>query len=101
MSITTREILASLAAIEARAPAYFGDMPIADDDARELFASAMATLSASPEFASAAPASREACLLATLTHVMLESAYLRHRLHANGAAASVEAGSLLAKLTAR
>ena len=100
MSISKQQILASLATIEVHAPAYFGDMPVADDVARDIFASAMASLSASPDFANAEPACREASLLATLTHLLLEAAYLRHRLHATGQAASVEAGCLLAKLAA-
>lgn len=100
MPISKQKILTALATIEAHAPAYFGDMPIADDVARDIFASAMAGLSASPAFANAAPACREASLLATLTHVLLEAAYLRHRLHATGQAASVEAECLLAKLAA-
>ena len=100
MSISKQQVLASLATIEAHAPAYFGDMPVADDVARDIFAAAMAGLSASPDFANADPACREVSLLATLTHVLLEAAYLRHRLHAMGQAASVEAGCLLAKLAA-
>ena len=98
MSISKQQVLASLATIEVHAPAYFGDMPIGDDAAREIFASAMASLSASPDFANADPACREASLLATLAHVLLEAAYLRYRLDAIGQAASVEAGCLLAKL---
>ncbi len=98
MSISKQQVLASLATIEVHAPAYFGDMPIGDDVAREIFASAMASLSASPDFANADPACREASLLATLAHVLLEAAYLRYRLDVIGQAASVEAGCLLAKL---
>ncbi len=100
MSITKQQILASLATIEENAPAYFGDMPVADDVARGIFASAMASLSAAPDFANADPACREAALLATLAHVLLEAAFLRYRLDAVGQAASVEAGCLLAKLAA-
>lgn len=100
MSISKQQILASLATIEENAPAYFGDMPVADDVARDIFASAMASLSAAPDFANADPARREASLLATLAHVLLEAAFLRYRLDAVGQAASVEAGCLLAKLAA-
>ena len=98
MSISKQQILASLATIEENAPAYFGDMPVADEVARDIFASAMASLSAAPDFAKADPACREASLLATLAHVLLEAAYLRYRSDAMGHAASVEAGCLLAKL---
>ena len=98
MSISKQQILASLATIEENAPAYFGDMPVADDVARDIFASAMANLSAAPDFANADPACREASLLATLAHVLLEAAFFRYRLDAVGQAASVEAGCLLAKL---
>jgi len=98
VSVSKQTILASLAIIEAQAPAYFGDMPVADDAIRDIFASAMAALSASPDFERAAPACREATLLGTLTHVMLEAAYLRHRLHASGQAASLETHRLLARV---
>lgn len=101
MSISKREILASLATIEASDPAYFGDMPVADDVARDIFASAMAALSASSEFEGAAPVCRETSLLATITHMMLEAAYLRYQLHATGQAANLEAGRLLAKAAAQ
>lgn len=100
MSVSKQEILAALATIEVHAPAYFGDMPVSDDVARDIFASAMATLSASTEFANATPTCREASLLATLAHVMLETAYLRYRLHSTGQAANAEADRLLAKLAA-
>lgn len=100
MSISKQVILASLASIEVNDPAYLGDMPVADDVARDIFASAMATLSASPDFANAEQRCREASLLATLTHVMLEAAYLRYQLHATRQASSAEAGCLLARLAA-
>ncbi|MEO8807068.1 MAG: hypothetical protein ABI433_13390 [Burkholderiaceae bacterium] len=100
MAISKQEILASLATIEVNAPAYFGDMPVADDVARDIFASAMESLSASPDFANAEHACRETSLLATLTHVMLEAAYLRYQLHATRQASSAEAGCLLARLVA-
>ena len=100
VSISKQKILASLAAIEVHAPAYFGDMQIDDDVARDIFASAMAGMSASPDFANAEPECREASLLATLTHALLEASYLRYRLHAAGQAATTEAGCLLAKAAA-
>lgn len=100
MTTSKQQILASLAIIEAHAPAYFGDMPIADDLARDIFASAMAALSASPAFASAESACRETSLLATLAHVLLESAYLRHQLQRSCEESGVEASRLFSKLGA-
>lgn len=100
MSVSKHEILSALAAIEQQSPAYFGDMPMADDDIRDIFASAMATLSASPGFDDAMPACREVSLLATLTHTMLEVAYLRYRLHETSHAAIVDAGRLFGRLAA-
>lgn len=100
MTTSKQEILASLAIIESYAPAYFGDMPIADDVARNIFASAMAALSASPAFAGADPSCRETSLLATLAHVLLEAAYLRHQLHGSSEESGVEASRLLLKLGA-
>ena len=97
MPISKQDILATLATIEARAPLFLGNMPVADDVARDIFASAMASLSAMPTFAAAEPACREASLLATLTHVLLETACLRHHLHAVGEQAHVETERLLAK----
>lgn len=98
MTTSKQDILASLALIESHAPAYFGDMPVADDVARNIFASAMAALSASPAFADAEPSCRETSLLATLAHVLLETAYLRHQLHGSCEASGVEAFRLLRKL---
>ena len=97
MPISKQEILATLAMIETQAPLFLDHMPVADDVARDIFASAMATLSATPVFRDATPACREASLLATLTHVLLEAACLRYRLHALGQEAAGEAGRLLAK----
>ncbi|CAN5910555.1 hypothetical protein BH11PSE8_BH11PSE8_01240 [soil metagenome] len=98
MSVSKQEILSALAAIEQQSPAYFGDMPIADDDIRDIFASAMATLSASDGFDGALPVSKEVSLLATLTHTMLEVAYLRYRLQETNHAAVVDAGRLFGRL---
>ena len=100
MTTSKHDILWALATIETQAPAYLGDMPVADDTARDIFASAMAALSASPAFAKAEPACRETSLLATLTHVLLEAAYLRHQLRGRSERSSVEAGRLLSKLGA-
>jgi hypothetical protein len=100
MSVSKQEILASLATIEAQSPAYLGDMPVDDDVARDIFASAMAPLSASPDFENAELDCREISLLATLTHVMLEAACLRYRLQASVQAASFETRCLLGKLSA-
>lgn len=100
MSISKHRILSALAVLERQAPAYFGDMPVADDDIRDIVASAMATLSASPAFDAVSSTGREVSLLATLTHTMLEVAYLRHRLHETSHAAMVDAGRLCTRLAA-
>lgn len=100
MSISKHQILSSLAAIELHAPVYFGGMPVADDLVRDIFAAAMAGLSASPAFECATPACRETALLAVLAHVMLESTHLQYQLRASGAAASCEAVRLLARSAA-
>lgn len=97
MSVSKHQILASLATIEAQAPLFFGDMPVDDDRVRDIFAASMAALNASPDFRRATPHSREVSLLATLTHVLLEAACLRYRLHASGQVAVDEADRLLAK----
>lgn len=99
MSVSKHQILASLANIERQAPLYFSDMPVADDAMREIFAAAMATLSDSPQFKHATPHAREVSLLATLTHVLLESADLRHRVGDSAQAATHEAAQLLARMT--
>lgn len=98
MTVPKHQILASLATIEARAPLFFGDMPVADDVVRDIFAAAMSALTASSDFEHASPQCREVSLLGTLTHVMLEAAYLRYQLHASGQAAAGETGRLLAKV---
>lgn len=97
MSVSKHQILAALAGIEKSSPLFFGDMPVADDRVRHLFAAAMATLSASRDFAQATSQCKEVSMLATLTHVMLEAAYLRHQLDATVRAAHGEAGRALAK----
>jgi hypothetical protein len=98
VSVSKHQILNRLAAIEQDAPLFFGSMPVDDQVLREIFATAMATLSASPLFRSASPEGREASLLATLTHVLLETADLRHRLGAPDDAAHGEAARLLKKV---
>lgn len=97
MTVSKHQILASLARIERDAPVFFGDMPVADDLVRDIFAASMEAYSASLDFQSAPQHSREVSLLATLTHVMLEAACLRFQLHATAQAAASETGRLLAK----
>lgn len=97
MTVSKHQILVSLASIEREAPLYLGDMPVADDLVRDIFATSMAAYNASSDFQSAPQHSREVSLLATLTHVMLEAAYLRFQLHATALAAASETGRLLAK----
>ena len=100
MPISKHQILASLAAIEAHSPAYFGDMPVPDDQLRDIFASAMAGLSASPDFDGATAPCREAALLALLTHVMLDAAYLQHQWHGSAQRASREVARLVGRAAA-
>lgn len=98
MPVSKQQILAALEAIESRAPLFLGDMPVADDIVRDIIASSMAALTDSSDFGRATPRCREISLLATLTHVMLEAAYLRYQLYGPAQAAAGEARRLLSKI---
>jgi hypothetical protein len=98
MTVSKQQILATLATIEDHAPLFFGDMPVADDVVRDLFASSMVALSESPDYRLATPNCRELAMLATLTHALLETACLHHELYQREQVASREAGCLIAKL---
>lgn len=98
MPVSKRQILECLATVEQRAPIDFGDMPVAEDTVRDIFASAAAALHASSDFRRASPARREASLLASLTHVMLEAACLRYQLQASAQSAAAATDHLLARV---
>lgn len=97
MTVSKHQILTSLAMIEREAPLFFGDMPVADDVVRDLFASSMAALSDSLDFQRASPQRRQVSLLATLTHALLETAALRHQLRQHEQDACGVADHLIAK----
>lgn len=97
MAVSKHQILASLAMIEKEAPLFFGDMPVADDVVRDLFAASMAALNDSFDFQRATPQGRQVSLLATLTHALLETAALRHLLHQREQDACGTADHLIAK----
>lgn len=97
MTVSKQQILASLAMIERDAPLFFGDMPVADDVVRDLFASSMAALNDSFDFQHASPQGRQVSLLATLTHALLETAALRHQLHQREQDARGAADHLIAR----
>ena len=98
MSVSKHQILASLATIEKQAPLCFGDMPVADEQIRDIFAASMAGLNSSADFRHASAHARELSLLATLTHALLDAACLRYQLQATGQAAAGETGRLLARV---
>ena len=101
MTLSKQQILASLATIEKEAPLFFGDMPVADEVVRDLFASSMAALNDSVDFQRASPQRRQVSLLATLTHALLETAALRHQLHQREQDACGAADHLIAKYATR
>jgi hypothetical protein len=99
MTVSKQQILATLATLEASAPLDFGNMPVADDRVRDIFATSMAGMSASDAFRCATPHCREEALLASLTHALLDAAQLRHQLLASAGRAKAEAYRLLAKVS--
>lgn len=102
MAICKHRILDSLAALETRRPLYAGAMPVADEVVRDVFASALADLSTATDFERADAASREASLLASLAHALLEVTYLREQLKTPAIAAAGEAARLCERMaTAR
>lgn len=98
MTVSKQQILATLATIENQAPLFFGDLPVADDVVRDLFASSMVAFNESPDCRGATPDCRELAMLATLTHALLETACLRHELYQREQVAAREAGRLIAKV---
>ncbi|MBC7940960.1 MAG: hypothetical protein H7Z19_14580 [Chitinophagaceae bacterium] len=100
MTSSKRQILASLAHIEQRVPLFFGNIPVPDDQARELFAQSMAELKDSPDFRRAPAACRETALLASLAHALLDAAALRQQLQQRHQAAGHAARRLIAKVAA-
>ena len=98
MTVSKHQLLVTLAALERQAPLYFDDMPLADDQIRDLFAEAMAGLLDAPDFRDATPRGRELSLLAALTHALIETAALRHRLSQQDQAAAGAAVRLIAKV---
>ena len=100
MTVSTQQIMASLATIEQQAPLFLGDLPVSDELVRDLFASSLAALTESPDYRRATARSRELALLAILTHALLETACLRHQLVRSEQAAARETGRLMAKAAA-
>ncbi len=100
MNASKHRILACLSSIERESPLFFGDMPLAEDAVREAMASSVSALYASNGWRRATGERRELSLLATLTHLMLETACLRYQLHGCQEAAAGEAARLIAKAAA-
>ena len=98
MTVSKQQILASLTTIEQQAPLFFGDLPVADEVVRDLFAASMAAFNDSSDYRLATPQCREQALLAITTHALLQTACLRHALHQREQLAASETGRLMAKV---
>lgn len=99
MSVSPQQILNSMAAFEMSSPLDTGALPVADDAALTLFASALSGLTHAPEFKRATPRRREAALVSSLTYALVEVALLREQLEAHRLSAEAESLRLLARVS--
>lgn len=100
MSVSQQQILTSMAAFDASQPLDAGALPVSEQTAFELFASAVSQFTCSREFERASPRCREAVLVSSLTYALVEAALLREQLEAQRQAAETESKRLLARITA-
>jgi len=100
VTLSKNLIQTALAKIEERDPLFFGDLPVCEDAARDVYVEAMAMLRDSPEFRRAVPPQRELCLLASLAHALLDAVLLREQLQRFEQEAATAADRLIAKAAA-
>lgn len=101
MAVSARDILTLLAEIEQGDPLDFGDLPLAEDTARELVTLSMAKFSADTASQGLGPESREALALAISARLLLDNLKLHYQVLTWDGQPAPDAGELLKAIASR
>lgn len=101
MTVSANDVLTLLAELEQGDPIEFGELPLAEDEARRIVALSMAKFSEDLAREGVESELREALALATAARVLLDNLALHYRLLSRSGSTLPDAAQLLDSIAAR